>query len=159
MESPKEKHPPETITPDTENATYFDPNERNNNPSKFRRLMLYNRGTWKDRREENKKVTHRQDNLAILDSLAGQLDLTRFQKEKARRVFDALELGKLGKSVSLVAFGVCTLVANDDVPNGTRYWPTSNNTCSLFESIADDLGFTENQQLSIILTIDHRRIE
>jgi hypothetical protein len=59
--------------------------------------MLYNRGTWHDRREENKRVTHRQDNLAILDSLSGQLELTRFQKQKARRIYDKLDLQNLGK--------------------------------------------------------------
>jgi hypothetical protein len=41
----------------------------------------------------------------------------------------------------------------------TRYWLTANVTCELFENISDNLGFTENQQLSIILTIDHRRSE
>ncbi|AAL54950.1 hypothetical protein HfxHF1_215 [Halophage HF1] len=159
METLTEKQPPEALTPDTENATYFDPNERNSTPSKFRRLMLYNRGTWHDRREENKRVTHRQDNLAILDSLSGQLELSDFQKKKARRIYDKLDLQNLGKPACLVAFGVCAVVANDDVHDGTRYWPTANDTCDLFTEIADNLGFTQNQQLSIILTIDHRRSE
>ncbi|UBF19282.1 hypothetical protein HRTV-17_gp83 [Halorubrum phage HRTV-17] len=159
METLTEKQPPEVITPDTENATYFDPNERNADSDKFKRLMLYNRGTWLGPGEENKKVTHRQDNLAILDSLSGQLELTPFQKEKARRIYDSLDLQDLGKPACLVAFGVCALVANDDVHDGTRYWPTANDTCELFENIAGNLGFTENQQLSIILTIDHRRPE
>lgn len=157
METLTEKQPPETITPDTENATYFDPNERNSESSKFERLMLYNRGTWLGPGEENKRVTHRQDNLAILDSLSGQLELTSYQKSEARRIFDSLDLQDLGKPASLVAFGVCVVVANDDVYDGTRYWPTANDTCGLFSEIADNLGFTENQQLSIILTVDHRR--
>lgn len=121
--------------------------------------MLYNRGTWKDRREENKRVTHRQDNLAILDSLSGQLDLSPYQKGEARRIFDELDLQNIGKSACLVAFGVCAVVANDDVRDGTRYWPTANETDDLFTEIATNLGFTENQQLSIILTVDHRRSE
>ncbi|QRD99703.1 hypothetical protein VOLN27_80 [Halorubrum virus VOLN27B] len=157
METLTEKQPPETITPDTENATYFDPNERNSESSKYERLMLYNRGTWLGPGEENKRVTHRQDNLAILDSLAGQLELTNYQKSEARRIYDSLDLQDLGKPASLVAFGVCVVVANDDVHDGTRYWPTANDTCDLFSEIADNLGFTENQQLSIILTVDHRR--
>lgn len=162
-DSPSETEPSTVLTPDTDNATYFDPNEveettnRKGTSVNHRRLRLYNRGTWKDRREENKKVTHRQDNLAILDALSSQLELTSFQKTKARTIFGNLELGQLGKPARLVAFGVCAVVANDDVPDGSRYHPQMNDPDDVFEHIADRLEFTERQLHSIIGVITARR--
>lgn len=157
MEEISEEQPSEVITPDTENATYFDPYESNDRSQHFKRLRLYNRNTWKDRREENKEVTHRQDNLAILDALSGGLSLNSFQKKKCRRIFDKLDLQEIGKSVRLVAFGVCACVANDDVHDGTRYYPTSKTNDDQFEGIVDDLEFTDSQIHNIIGVIQHRR--
>lgn len=153
-----EKVPPETSTPDTENATYFRP-EESNSQSRFELLRFYNRGTWKDRREENKEVRHRQDNLAIFDALSGQLSLTDHQKKKGRRIFDDLDLQQLGESARLVAFGVCINVVNDDVRNGTRYWPTAEDTDEEFDSMSDNLDFYTSEVLSIIYKVNHERSE
>lgn len=152
-DSPSEKEPSEVLTPDTKNATYFDPTEAEESSINYRRLRLYNRNTWSDRREENKEVTHRRDNLAILDALAGQLELTDYQKSEARRVFDELNLGKIGKPARLIAFGVCAVVANDDVPDGSRYHPRMNDPDELFEQIADNLEFTTTQRHMILSVI------
>lgn len=159
-DSPTETEPSTVLTPDSDNATYFDPTEVKETTSiNYKRLRLLNRGTWNDRREENKEARHRSDNLAILDALSSQLELTEHQKKKARREFDHLNLGKIGKPVNLVAFGVCTVVANDDVHNGSRYHPKMNNPDELFAEIADDLNFTTTQLHSIVGVVNNRRRE
>lgn len=157
-DSIEETEPSPVLTPDTENATHFDPDDVHGSTSvNYERLRLYNRNTWKDRREENKEVTHRRDNLAILDAISGQLELTDYQKSEARRVFDDLDLGNLGKPARLIAFGVCIVVANDDVREGNRYHPQMNNPDELFEGMIDDLGFTESQIHSVIGIVKSRR--
>lgn len=163
-DSIEEKEPSQVITPDTENATHFNSNEVDDSNWKgptsvnYQRLLLYNRNTWKSRYEENKEVTHRQDNLAILDALSGQLDLNSFQKKKARRVFDDIDLGDLGKPVRLIAFGVCVVVANEDVPDGSRYYPTMSEPDELFVSMADRLDFSEGQLHSVIGVVANERL-
>lgn len=163
QDSIEEKEPSQVITPDTENATHFNANEVDDSNWKgptsvnYQRLLLYNRNTWKSRYEENKEVTHRQDNLAILDALSGQLELNSFQKKKARRVFDKINLGDLGKQVRLIAFGVCIVVANEDVHNGSRYHPQMKNPDNLFDEMADRLDFSESQLHSIVGIINNER--
>lgn len=162
-DSVEEKEPSEVLTPDTENATYFNANETDDSnwtgksPVNYKRLLIYNRNTWKNRWEENKEVTHRQDNLAILDALSGQLELNNFQKEKSRRVFDELDLGDLGKSVRLIAFGVCAVVANEDVHDGSRYHPQMDDPDELFVEMADRLDFTTKQLHSVIGVVGNER--
>jgi len=163
-ESFEEKEPSEVLTPDTENATYFNPDEVSNSnwtgktPVNYSRLLLYNRDTWKDRWEENKEVKHRQDNLAILDALSSQLQLNSYQKKEARRFFDSLDLGDFGKSVRLVSFGVCAVIANEDVEGGSLYHPQMKDPDDLFVNIANRLDFTDKQLHSIIgVLINERR--
>lgn len=164
-DSPEETEPSPVLTPDTKNATYFDPNEveeSNNNCGtsvSYSRIQLLNRGTWKSRYEENKEVTHRRDNLAILDAISSQVELTDHQKAKARRVFDDLELGELGKSAKLIAFGVCAVVANDDVHRGSRFHPQMEDPDELFAELADRLGFTSSQLHSVVGIVNSRRLE
>lgn len=156
-DSPNEIEPSVVLTPDADNATYFDPEDASgSNSINYKRLMLYNRGTWYDRREENKELTHRRDNLAVYDSLSSQLDLTEYQKEEGRRIFDELNFGTIGKPVRLVAFGVCIIVANDDVPNGVRYHPQMNDPDQLFIKIAERLNFTEKDLHSIMGVVKSR---
>jgi hypothetical protein len=161
-DSPEETEPSTVLTPDSENATHFNPDEVEETTSygtsvNYQRLKLLNRGTWKSRYEENKEVTHRQDNLAIFDSISSQVELTDFQKKKARRTFDNFDLQDFGKPVKLVAFGVCAVVANDDVPNGSRYHPQMKKPDELFSDLAGELGFTESQLHSIIGVVNNRR--
>jgi hypothetical protein len=165
MEEITESEPSEVITPDTQNATYFDPNDceapmkvPNDRTVDYNRLRLYNRNTWTDRREENKEVTHRQDNLAIYDAISSHVELNSYQKSQGRKLFDRLDLGDIGKSARLVAFGVCVVVANDDVPGGSRYHPNMKNPSGLFHSLSQELGFEKNQLLSIIGIINSRRM-
>jgi hypothetical protein len=155
MESPQEKEPSEVITPNTENATFFNPDEASN-PERFKQLRFYHRGTWKDRREENKEVRYRQDNLAILDALCGHLCLTDYQKKEARRLFDGLDHRSLGKRTDLIAFSVCILVCNDEVDD-YRFYPTSNDNDPLFTSMQEDLGFSNKVVLAGMGVVDERR--
>lgn len=162
-ESFEEKEPSEVVTPDTENATYFNPDEAGNSnwtgttPVNYSRLLLYNRDTWKDRWEENKEVKHRQDNLAILDALSGQLELNSYQKKEARRFFDALDFGEIGKSIRLISFGVCVVIVNEDVHNGCRYHPQMNDPDELFVEMADNLDFSDSQIHSTMGIISNKR--
>lgn len=149
MDTTTEREPSEVLTPDCSNATFFNP-EESNHPQKFEMFRLYNRNTWKDRREENKEVKYRQDNLAILDAISSQLSLNDFQKAEARRFFDRIHIHDVGKSVKLIAFGICTIVVNEDVPNGSRYHPHMEDPDDQFESLIDELGFTESQVHSIL---------
>ncbi len=159
-DSIEETEPSDVLTPDTDNATYFDPDEvTGSTPVNYSRLRLYNRNTWKNRWEENKEVTHRRDNLAVLDSISGELELSDYQKSKARRVFDNLQLGELGKPAKLIAFGVCAVVANDDVRDGSRFHPQMNNPDDLFVDLADRLEFTTKQLHSVIGVVNNRRVE
>lgn len=157
-DSPTETEPSIVLTPDANDATHFDLDDvHRSSPINYRRLLLLNRGTWKNRWEENKHVTHRRDNMRILDAISGQLELTDYQKKKARNLFDEIELGEIGKPVRLIAFGVCAIVANEDVPDGCRYHPQMNDPCELFVHIADRLDFTEAQLHSIIGKVSHLR--
>lgn len=142
---------PNVLTTDSENATWFKPIE-SRDPEKFKRFRLYNRGTWKDRREENKEVTHRKDNLAVLDAICGQLSLTDYQKDESRRLLDRLDLQSFGRPVSHIAFGLAVLVANRDARD-LRYWPTRNDTDREFTKIGNEIELTEQEQVSIINTV------
>lgn len=158
MEEITEKEPSEVLTPDANNATFFKPSEgSDNHHQKYKRLRLYNRGTWKDRREENKEVTHRRDNLAILDAIASQLDLTDYQKSESRRTFDGLELGDIGKPADLIAFAVCIVVANDEV-KGTRYYPTKKSTDGIFSRVSGRLGYSVKKEQAAIGNVEDRRM-
>lgn len=152
---------PTVLTSTTENATNINPNDASTEKQreKFSRLSKYNRGTWNGPRRENKEVTLHQDNLAIFDALGGQVDLTDYQKKKGRRILTRLDLPNIGKSVNLIAFSICALVANDDVHDGYRYWPTAKDTDEVFERVAESINYGEDAILSGMRTVDARRDE
>ena len=165
MKKITEKEQSAVLTPHTPNATYFEPSEGSVSPAEngerridYDRMKLYNRGTWKDRREENKQVTHKQDNNAILDAIVGQLELNPFQKKKARRIFNSLDHQSIGKPTKLVAFGVAVCVANDDVEK-SRFYPKMDNPDELFMEVAEELGFKTSQLYRIIHLVENRRNE
>lgn len=121
-----------------------------------RRKML-NEGMWNGPFRENKEVTHRQDNLHIYDAISCQLDLTPYQKERGRAIYDELPLGELGRPVEQYAFAVCIAVANVDA-EGKRYWPTDkkNDNDTLFASFGEDLGLSLRDQLSALMKVKSR---
>jgi len=149
--APDEKEPSPTLTPNAENSTHFDPSEVNGTtPINYKRLQLLNRGTWNSRYEENKEVTHRQDNEAILDAVCGQLQLTDYQKKESKRILEDLDLQDIGKKVRLVAFGICVVVANRDARDGKRYHPQSPSLDPLFEDTRKSLKLSKTQTYSIM---------
>lgn len=171
------------LTSATENATNINPNEASydDQPAKYsdygtptyEKFTRYNRG-WNGPKRENKEVNRNQDNLAIFDALSGRVGLTDYQKSKGRRTLTQLDLPKIGKSVDVVAFAICILVANDDVHNGHRYWPNGDkdnhpeaftswksvsDPDNPFEIVADSLSHDEAAILSVLRTVDSRRDE
>lgn len=161
MHRTNDEEVPTVLTSTTENATNINPNDASTDKQrrKYSRLSKYNRGTWNGPKRENKEVTLQQDNLAIFDALAGQVDLTSYQKTKGRRILTQLDLRKIGKSVNLIAFSVCILVANDDVHEGHRYWPTAKDTDDDFGRVAEGIDHDEDSILSGMMTVDARRDE
>lgn len=160
MEYTEEKEPPDVITSDTNNATKIEPKEAPpGKRRKFRRFRAYNTGTWNGPKRENKEVTRRQDNLHRYDSISSSLNLSGYQKSRGRKILDDLNIRKIGIGVDAVIFGICAVVANDDVEDGTRYWPqpsSQDNGSSPFKDVADSLGYCWQEQMSIIKKIQSR---
>ena len=168
MNNNTEEEMPSVLTSETENATNINYNEasyedqpdkyRNYGTPKYKRLSLYNRG-WNGPNRENKEVTHRQDNLAVFDALAGQLELTSYQKTKGKATIDKLDLQRIVRSIDLVALCACILVANDDVVDGYRYWPRANNADADFQRVIDGIDYDLDDVLSMMLKLDSLRDE
>jgi hypothetical protein len=154
MEKRPEREAPDVLTSDTNNATTIQPEEASpHKRPKFRRLRAYNTGTWNGPKRENKDVTHRQDNLARFDSLASSLNLTDYQKRRGRVVFDDLDFNEIGYPIDKIIFGVCAVVANNDVDGGTRYWPTPAPIDDKFSDIAQSFEMDWKEQMSVIKTL------
>lgn len=156
MERIQEKEPPEVITSDTENATTIPVDEAPPaKREKFRKFRAYNTGLWNGPRRENKTAIMRQDNLHLYDAIASQIELTDYQQKRGRVALDRIELNDFGGpnlTVDLVIWSICVIVANDDVPEGTRYWPhpqTKSND-GLIEQVANDLGMDLSKQMSVL---------
>lgn len=153
MEQPEEREPPDVITSDTDNATTIQPREAPpEKREKFRVFRAYNTGTWNGPRRENKEVTYRQDNLHRYDALASTLNLNDYQRKRGRKVLeDFTPLRELGIDVDVIIFGICVIVANADVPDGSRYYPHPEATGDAgFEEVADALDFDQHDQISAI---------
>jgi len=146
MERVDEQQPPTVVTSDTDNATQIRPDDAPaHKRHQFERFRAYNRGLWNGPKRENKEEMFRQDNLHRFDAIASAVDLTRSQKARGRTVFDGLDWQELGTHIDFIIFGVCCAVANDDVDDGTRYWPHPDATGdAAFEEIAADLGLCQS---------------
>lgn len=162
MEQPEEREPPDVITSDTDNATKVQPKDAPpHKRAKFRRFRAYNRGTWNGPKRENKQVVYRQDNIQRYDAISSSLELTPVQKSRGRDVFDSLNLGEFNKgseTIDHVIFGLCVLLANDDVRDGTRHWPHPDNggMDEVFMQFAEDLGLDLSEQMSIVQRVRPR---
>lgn len=159
MDELPEKLPPVELTSDTDNATKIPANEAPpHKRAKYKKFRAYNTGLWNGPKRENTEMRRRQDNLHIYDSIASKVGLTGHQKRRGRHVLDDLNIRSLGKPLELIAFAVCILVANTDVPDGSRYWPHPNATDNddLFTDIADSLDFTRTEQLSTVMQVKSR---
>lgn len=152
MEHTEEREPPNVMTSDTKNATTIQPKEAPpSKRAKFRRFRAYNTGTWNGPKRENKEVVRRQDDLHRYDSLASSLSLTDYQKKAGRKLFDKIDVSKKSIGVDTVIFAVCAMVANDDVEDGSRYYPHPEaKGDDDFEKVAESLGLGRYDQISAI---------
>jgi hypothetical protein len=151
MEKQPEREAPDVLTSDTNNATTIQPEEAApHKRPKFRRLRAYNTGTWNGPKRENTEVRRRQDDLARYDSISSSLNLTSYQKKRGRVIFDELDFHQFGGSIDKIIFGVCAVVANDDVDDGKRYWPSDGPSDSNFSKVADSIGLDWKGQISAI---------
>lgn len=160
MEEVSERQPPDVLTSDTKNETKIDSSEAPpGQGAKYQWFRAYNTGLWNGPKRENKEAMRRQDNLHRFDSLASTLELTDYQKERARRHFDQIDLKDTGKPIDHLIFAICVVVANQDgYGKRKRYWPveTKDDNDELFAGIADDLDIDIRQQLSAMMVVKHR---
>jgi hypothetical protein len=125
------------VSPDNYAATRFNPEEAPpGKQSYWKRLAGYQSGIknldWVDRAEQR-----RQDNLAVFDAISSQLELTRWQKQVGRELFDGFDLRRIGYPVELVAFCICVWVVEGD---GRIYHPQKPDSDELFQQFASDLN-------------------
>lgn len=115
---------------------------------------------WNGPKRENKEESRRQDNLHRYDSIASSLHLNTYQKSRGRQLLDDLDVKGFGIPVDNIIFGICVVVANDDVHNGTRYWPQhpdqKDGGESSFEKVAKSFDLTWRKQMSVIKKIQSR---
>lgn len=151
-----ESEPAPLTEPDTDNHTKFHPDDADHEQPKrldgtatfeqhYTRLASHNTGVYNGKWADKAKLRN-QDNLAVFDAVAGQLELTPYQKETGRAEFDRLNLRKLsspsGIDTSLVAIMVAAVVARRD---GRQYHPLSSDTANdpLFTALLNDLGYDD----------------
>lgn len=166
-----EREPEPATAPDTENKTKFFGSDSAAGYSgsrrldgiesfddHYNRLALLNTGLYTGPWGDNEQL-RRNDNLAIFDVLAGQLELTPHQKASGRLAFGTLNLSKLsspnGIDAALVAIMVCAAVCRED---GRMYHPSRSDESNdeLFVSVIDDLGYRESVVQSCYATVRDR---
>lgn len=151
MKHTEERQPPDVLTSDTDNATIIEPKEASpDDRAKFRRFRAYNTATWNGPKRENKELIRRQDDLHRFDSLASSLNLTDYQKSRGRGILDDFDCHAFGYSIDHIIFGICVVIANDDVDNGTRYWPRKGNQSGPYPRVADSLDLGWKEQMAAI---------
>ena len=111
-------------------------------------LSLLNTGMYARGRTDQEKI-RRADNLAIFDAIAGQLELTDWQKRYGRAVVDNLNLREIGHPVEGVVFAVCALTVRRD---RRFYHPNRDdeNNDSEFLRLKDDLSLSDRNVRSLI---------
>lgn len=109
-------------------------------------------GKWKQRRRETRKNAS-----AILDAIAGQMQLTDFQKRKAHRLFSDLpsEYNE-SRPTALLALVIAALAARED---GRSYHPnqcaSTSNITNNFTKIASELGFSYSRVYGCWQSVKH----
>lgn len=158
MEHTEEREPPDVMTSDTNNATKVHPEDAPpHKREKFRRFKAYNRGTWNGPKRQNKEVVRRQDNLHRYDSLSSSLGLNDYQQSRGRSLLDEFDFMKEGVKVDNIIFGICVIIANDDVKDGCRYYPNPNAPDDdVFEEVGNSLELDLSQQASAVEKVRSR---
>lgn len=152
MEHNEERQAPTVLTSDTDNATKIEPNEApQGEREKYRRFRAYNTNMWNGPKRENTEQFHRQDDLHRFDSIASSLRLSQHQKKTGREILDRFDSHEFGRSIDHIIFGICVIVANRDVDDGSRYYPNPEASGDdRFEEIAETFGFDRGTQVSVI---------
>lgn len=150
-----ERQPEPSTEPDLPNHTRFYGSEAQNGyrldgtesfTEYYSRLANLNTGLYNGKWAVDESARWRQEDLAILDSVAGQLELTRYQKKVARIAFDGLDLRELsspnGINATLVAIITCAIVCRED---GRFYHPSRGDETndSLFVDLLDSLDYRD----------------
>lgn len=133
-----------TITPDGDNATKFHPEEANESQrDHYRVLSRYNSGIYTRGRTDQSKI-RLIDNLAVFDAIAGQLELTDWQKRYGRQVITNLNVRQVGHPIEAVVFAVCALTVRRD---RRFYNPDRNdeNNDPEFTRLKDELGLSDRK--------------
>jgi len=162
MDDSTDHQPPDVLSSDTPNQTMIHPLDAPpEQREKYKRFRAYNTGAWNGPRRENKEIVHRQDDLHLYDAISGQLDLTPYQKKRGRCLLDTFSIGDYtapGRSAKSVIFALCIVVANADVPDGTRYWPHPDAASNdlQFEEVAEDIPNDWPDLVSLVMKLEHR---
>lgn len=110
----------------------------------FRRLDLWNRGEWNGK-WHNEQMADRHDRRAVFDAVAGQLELTGYQRVRAWNMYQSLPKGtRTAFSVPLLLFCVSIVAARED---GRYYHPqaSSERNDDVFDEVRVQLGFPTKQ--------------
>jgi hypothetical protein len=154
-----EEHAEPLTEPDTPNATKFygfdasanyDSTHRLDGTEKtadhYSRLAAYNTGVRNGKWGDN-ELLREQDNLALFDAIASQLELTAYQHSRGRQAFSDLDLSELSSpgaiDAALCAVMVAAVVARED---GRMYHPSrdENTNDGEFVALLSDLGYSEH---------------
>lgn len=173
MTMPYDESQPEPSTaPDTDNHTKFHPDDAEYDTKKrldgtatfeqhYARLASHNAGVYNGKWADKTKL-RKQDNLAVFDAIACQLELTKYQKKTGREEFSRLNLRELstpnGIDATLVAVMVAAVVARRD---GRMYHPQSSKESGdgLFSALLADLGYESESVLHSAFGKVHYQLE
>ena len=107
---------------------------------KYRRLSLANTLDWNGKWRDERRATQR-DSMAIVDAIAAQLELTSFQKKRARQFYtDLPDNYNQAYSSRLLAFVVAGIAGLED---GRKYHPNNlreGNADDDYAALADEVG-------------------
>lgn len=161
MEDVQEDEIPDVVSSDGANRTTIAVSKApEHKREKFERFRAYNTGFWNGPKRENTEAFRRQDRLHLFDSIATSVDLTGPQKKRGRKLVEKIDFNSLTANnidQSCVIFALCVVVANRDVPDGTRYWPHEDATDDReFRSTGESLGIGLNQQMSLVKKVQSR---
>lgn len=112
----------------------------------YNRLSTFNVGTYSYQWGDN-TILRGQDNLALLDAVAGFVELAPYQKKVARMEMDRALLSKWsspnGIDGLLVAICICAIVIRNDWRSSRSYHPNRNDSTNdaLFVELLDGLTY------------------
>jgi hypothetical protein len=120
----------------------------------YDRLADYNRGVWTGRNRTDRTVARQNDTDSIFDTVASWLELTDYQTERSRLVFNRLDLAKLstpgGIDTYVCAFFVAVIVCRED---GRFFHPNRSDNDALFVEVAENLEIDDELARSAYLKI------